>query len=172
MTRCSCGRMNESGTRWCTGCGKTVNHTLCLAPNCGTENSLDAQFCRACGSDRLTEGAKARSFSFLPPLLVLSLAVGSATLLWASGLPTAAEYAAFGMMRRLKCYVYEAASVAIVGSCLYLCLPDGWRKSIDALLNLWLKIGKTLVSAAVNSVSWLVRLFATVVSAGKGQKRP
>lgn len=167
MTRCSCGRVNGRATVYCPGCGKTVNRVLCLAPGCEAQNPLDARFCQTCGSGRLTEGAPAKSLAFVPPLAVLLLVGLGGLTLWATGLPQAAGTTALYAWGRLRQYLYAAGAVAIVGSYVFLFLPDSGRTAVQSLFRMWVDVAKGVLGV----LSALVGIFRKAfVPPGKGKQ--
>ena len=45
--RCSCGTVNEPGSKFCKSCGKPLTATC---PHCGAEIPADSKFCTSCGT--------------------------------------------------------------------------------------------------------------------------
>lgn len=155
MKRCSCGRFLEKPTKVCHSCGKTPGYRRCLAAECATENPLDAQFCGECGSDQLSEGSEIKSLSFVPPVILLGIIGVIGGILWATGLAPAAIHSAAGSLARLKQYGYAFWTLLILGSFVYLFLPEGGKKAVNALLKVWAGLFG-LVWKAVLELTWLL----------------
>lgn len=45
--RCSCGTLNNKGSKFCKECGKSF---VSICPHCGQEIPADSAFCNHCGS--------------------------------------------------------------------------------------------------------------------------
>lgn len=68
----SCRRVSPAGSRYCDGCGLGLGVRIC--EDFGHTNALNAEACRVCGSDDLSDGT--RSMSLLPLCRVLTLVLG------------------------------------------------------------------------------------------------
>lgn len=47
FVRCSCGELNEKGSKYCKCCGKSL---VAFCPDCGKEIAPNSTFCNHCGS--------------------------------------------------------------------------------------------------------------------------